>query len=289
MSSGRSDFGMLVGIDGSSGSVHALRWAAARTDRFGSIQPLLTWHYPWWAYSAPAPPPIDEFEASAERDAAAAVGSVPGADILPPIVCRAQAGPTIVDVGATANLIVVGTRGRSGLKDALLGSVSSHVVAHATVPVAVVPAGASIDDRTGRVVVGIDGSVNSRAALLWALHHAPAESTIEVVHSWIYPSSSMPGLAVIPYAVHEDRAQYLLDEEVRVATTAVSPGRHRIVRRLEYGDARGVLKEYAESCDLLVVGARGGGGVAHLLLGSVASALVHQPSTTTVVIPVTEH
>ncbi|MGI9595276.1 MAG: hypothetical protein ACR2QK_03895, partial [Acidimicrobiales bacterium] len=60
--------GMLVGIDGSRGALRALEWAVARIDRFGPVQPLAAWDYPWWAQSAPVPPPIDQFRRSAVDD-----------------------------------------------------------------------------------------------------------------------------------------------------------------------------------------------------------------------------
>lgn len=282
---------LLVGVDGSGGSQHALTWAAAHTGRFGLIQPLTTWQYPWWAYTGPTPPPADEFKRLAQTDAESVLESIPIDRYLPLIVTQGQAGPTLVNVGATSNLIVVGTRGRSGLKDTLLGSVSSHVVAHATKPVAVVPADAPSEDVHKRVVVGVDGSSNSITALVWALEHTDCDSAIEVVHTWAYPPSALPDVTLNPRADFENSALAILDKTVGAALEAKrSKGGHqpekRIVKRLEYGDARAVLRELQQDSDLLVVGARGRGPVAHLLLGSVTSALVHQPTTTMVVVPV---
>jgi nucleotide-binding universal stress UspA family protein len=288
--SGSTEYGILVGIDDSSGSLHALRWAANRTKRFGPIQPLVAWHYPWWAYSSASPPLAKEFEQEARKGATAAVEAVPEADILAPIVCRGQSGPSIVKAGALANLIVVGTRGRSALKDTLLGSVSSHVVAHASVPVAVVPPEAPLGPDETRIVVGVDGSENSTEALLWTIRHTPADATIEVVHSWIYPPSATPEVAMRLRDTGEDIARETLDEVMGKAKSETSDqDRPKLIGRLEYGDPRSVLNEQAQSCDMLVVGARGRGGIAHLLLGSVTSALIHQPATTTVIVPASTH
>ncbi len=282
--------GMLVGIDGSAGSHHALRWAAERTDRFGPIRLLTTWHLPWWAYSAPIPPESDEFKRQAEATLASAA-KVLGDEQAPAVMSRGSAGQVLVDVGASANLIVVGTRGRSGFKDNLLGSVSSFVVSRASVPVAVVPAEAPIEDVHGRVLVGVDGSISSLAALLWAVKHTPQGSTIEVVHGWSYPPSTMSDVATVPSELYEDRAQRVLDDAL-LSLERASGGasrRHEIVSSLVYGDPRSVLAERAPSADLVVLGARSHRGVSHLLLGSVTTSLVHQPVTTTVVVPVTEH
>lgn len=282
--------GVLVGLDGSSGSLHALKWAAARTRRFGLVQPLTTWHCPWWSYIGPTAPPTKEFERQAEQQAMSVLASIPTDRHLPLILCQGQAGPTLAEVGTTSNLIVVGTRGRSGLKDTLLGSVSSHVVAYATRPVAVVPANAPIQDVHNKVVVGADGSSNSIEALVWALEHTADDSTIEVVHTWTYPASALPEMTLNPRSDYEAGATAILNNTVNRALEAVratggAEPAQEIVRRLEYGDARSVLRECQDENDLLILGARGRGAVAHMLIGSVASALVHRPKTTTVIVP----
>lgn len=288
-SNGRSpqkEHGMLVAIDGSGASQHALHWAAARTGRFGPIQPMTVWHCPWWAYSSLVPPPMEDFKNEATKQVAAAVESMSNVEVMAPIICEGRTGPALVEAGAAADLMVLGTRGRSGLKDAMLGSVSSYVVAHATTPVAVVPAQAPVGTEERKIVVGVDGSPNSFHALLWSIRNAPADATIDVVHSWVYPTAATPEVGLKPRVVYEDNARHTLDQMIDRANAALQPDeRRRLVGWLEYGDARGVLNEHARTGDLLVIGARGRGGVAHLLLGSVTSALLHQPVTTTVVIP----
>lgn len=281
---------MVVGIDGSGGSLHALRWAAHRTARFGSLQPVMTWQYPWWAYSSPMPPPVDDFHNQASQAAERALDGLRDVTTAPPIVCRGHAGQTLVEVGATANLIVVGTRGHGGVIDTLLGSVSSHVVANSTVPVAVIPSDAPIDAATRRVVVGVDGSVHALQALIWALKHTPADATVEAVHSWTYQVDPDPsGMSPVSYQACEARAQEVLDKAIASATYAAGDDRPEVVGRLVYGDARPNLRDLTANADLLVLGARGRGGFAHLLLGSVTTALIHQPSLATVVVPATEH
>lgn len=285
----RIDPGVVVGLDGSSGSMNALRWAVARADRFGPVQPVATWRFPWWAHAMPIPPPADQFRqlaVHAVQDAKYLLETLlePGS-VRPAVICRADAGSTLVDVGANENLIVVGTRGRSGLKDTLLGSVSSYVATHARTPVAVIPAQAPTHDLHQRLVVGVDGSVNSIRGLSWAVKHTPPTTTIEAVLCWTYPASTMPDLAAIPRNVYEDQARFVLDEAVDAVHRAVGTMAHKVVRRLEYGDSRSILRHRSESADMLVLGARGLGGLSHLLLGSTTTALVHRPQVPTVVIP----
>lgn len=280
-----TDGTVVVGIDGSSGSLQALRWAVSRSDVLGPVQPVTVWQYPWWAHAAPIPPPVDRFREVADHDIHDAVRSLPDRSCLPPIVCRGNAGETLVEIGQTASLIVVGTRGRSGLHDTLLGSVSSSVVSNATVPVAVIPSGAPIEPVHGRAVVGVDGSALSVEALAWALAHTDDQTEIEAVLGWTYPTTAIPGPAISSRSRFEAQANEILTTAVNAAGDATGIYDRNVLTRAEYGDARAVLRDRAENADLLVVGARGRGGVRHLLLGSVATALVHQPRVPTVVVP----
>lgn len=282
----KHEYGALVGVDDSSGSLHALRWAARRAGRFGSIQPLVAWHYPWWAASAASPRLAEEFASEARRVGEAAVQHLIGVDVRPTIVCQGQAGPSIVQAGGSAGLIVVGTRGRGAMAGNMLGSVSSHVVANATRPVAVVPPSADVDAVESKVVVGVDGSEHSTEAVLWALNNTPPTAMIDLVHCWVYQPLVEMEFSTEFRDEFEEKAQSALNLTLRrVSERATADERNRLVGWLQHGDARTVLADRARDCDLLVVGARGRGGIKHLLLGSVTSSLVHQPVTTTVVVP----
>lgn len=280
----RPTSGMVVGVDGSGPSVHALEWAARRTDRFGPIQPVIAWHYPWWTYVGPPVPPADPFEAVARAEIELAISSVRCRDIEEPIVVRARAASALMSIGSSAGLIVVGTRGRSGLADGFVGSVASAIVARSPVPVAVVPPSAPLDDHRRRVVVGIDGSENSIRALQWAAANVPVTSVIEAVHVWS-PGPQPPALSSAQHeSVHKARAELALEESLSKVARA-GPASPPIRTHLIQGEPRSVLREWSTKCDLLVLGARGRGAVAHLLLGSVTTALAQRPRATTVVIP----
>lgn len=276
--------GMVVGVDGSGPSLHALEWAARRTDRFGPIQPVIAWHYPWWTYIGPAVPQADPFEAAARAEIDQAIASVRSSDIAEPIVVRARAVSSLIDIGASAGLIVVGAHGRSGLAEGFVGSVASGVVTRSPVPVAVVPPSAPLDDHHRRVVVGIDGSPNSMRAMQWAAANVPVTSVIEAVHAWTLEPKP-PGLSAAQHeAAHKARARMVLDQSLAQAAQA-GPVEPPVRAHLAQGDPRSVLREWSTKGDLLVLGARGRGAVAHLLVGSVTTALVQRPRATTVVIP----
>lgn len=281
---------MVVGVDSSPGSTHALAWASKRVEQLGPIQPVRAWTYPPWAVGdsmfgiLPAIPPED-FEDWARQSAEKSLAAIPTDDRTPLMLAQSPAGPALVEAGADANIIVVGTRGRGAVADTILGSVSCHVVHHATVPVAVVPLDADIDGARRRVVVGIDGSENSVRALIWALSTAPDDVVVEAVHAWSYYVSTIPDPDNALIEHNESEAKLTL-ERTSVEAVARAGGKAKEpVLSLAYGDPRSVVRRFSSEADLLVLGARGHRGVAHLLLGSVATGLIHQPLVTTVVVP----
>lgn len=279
---------MVVGIDGSDGSAYALAWAAGQTERFGPVRPVAAWQYPWWTAGGPAAidyvPSYERLADVVRREAEDAVSGIPAASLAPLVVEEGAPGPLLVDHGADAKLIVVGTRGRGAVADALLGSVSCHVVANATVPVAVVPAGAPVEDAHHRVVVGIDGSTNSIDALAWALITTDPAIVIEVVHAWTYIVAAFPVAPTVPIDDLEADAAATLDRTIAAARNAAETDRE-VTRTMVAGDPRSALRAASEHADLLVVGARGHRGFLHALLGSVTTSLVHNPAVTTVVVP----
>jgi nucleotide-binding universal stress UspA family protein len=143
---------IVVGVDGSDASHDALRWAAEEA-RLRSA-PLVAVHA--WSF-VPAQPigdpgmlavPAGDIagQLGAESDAARigldqAVEDALGADSVVELERRlveGDAGEALVAASKDAQLVVVGSHGRSGFKAALLGSVSRHVVDHAACPVVVV-------------------------------------------------------------------------------------------------------------------------------------------------------
>jgi nucleotide-binding universal stress UspA family protein len=143
---------IVVGVDGSDASRDALRWGAEEA-RLRSA-PLVAVHA--WSF-VPAQPigdpgmlavPAGDLagQLGAENDAAQigldqAVEDALGADSdieLERRLAEGDAGEALVAASKDAQLVVVGSHGRSGFKAALLGSVSRHVVDHAACPVVVV-------------------------------------------------------------------------------------------------------------------------------------------------------
>lgn len=148
--------------------------------------------------------------------------------------------------------------------------------------------GLSCVDHRPRVVVGVDGSTGSRAALQWAVEEARLRgAVVEPVLVWhppeyAYAYASTMALVPAPSITEEAalRAKLWLDK----ALEGVPEGTEMRPQLLE-GHAAKVLVQVAEGADLLVVGSRGRGGFAGLLLGSVSRACAHHGTCPVVIVP----
>jgi nucleotide-binding universal stress UspA family protein len=125
------------------------------------------------------------------------------------------------------------------------------------------------DTTPGRIVVGVDGSVSSKQALRWAARLAAADgSRIEAVTAWDYPPSFNAPVDV-DWRPDLDADTILTETLDEVFGDDRPEGLEPVVA---HGQARTVLIEASRGASLLVVGSRGHGGFAGLLLGSVSSA-----------------
>ena len=139
-----------------------------------------------------------------------------------------------------------------------------------------------------RVVVGIDGSDGSRRALAWAFQYAQASGADEVkcVRSyepplaWIDVGSEYEG-PMVARAVEQATAE--LDDTL---SDFDPPTSLKVVRSVQQGLPADVLVEESRDADLLVVGSRGRGGFAGLLLGSVSQRCAERAWCPVVVVPV---
>ncbi len=121
-----------------------------------------------------------------------------------------------------------------------------------------------------RIVVGIDGSSCSSEALEWALRIAATTgATIDAVMAWSLPA--MYGVGYLPgeYDPAGD-AEKIVSETVDATVGATRPEGLRVI--VQQGTAAKVLLDQSEGAQMLVVGSRGHGGFAGLLLGSVSAA-----------------
>jgi nucleotide-binding universal stress UspA family protein len=209
---------------------------------------------------------------------------VPPADRRETITFHGPAGPALVKASDGASLLVVGSRGRGAVASSVLGSVSLQCVHPARVPVVVIPAGTPADDRFGRVVVGVDGSKSSIAALAWALRNTSTQTRVEAIHAWNLGTNAFAEVEALAVEHLEPMALDVVADAVIVARGQAGQPDRDVDVAAHRCDARSLLRAASADADLLVLGAHGHQGVADLLLGSVATALVHQPTVPTVVV-----
>jgi len=286
---------IVVGIDGSDAAVVALRWAVDEAERWSAHLDVV--HA--WTIAAPVSPfgftptwDPSVFETDAKRLVAdamdVALSGHPGVSTEGHAV-RGSRVPVLLSVASKADLLVVGCRGHSSVADFLLGSVSQQCLHHAPCPIAVVRGEAELTDTRGRVVVGVDGSDGSWAALRWAAAEAVnRKATLTVVHAWTLPAAAaLDGIVLGDRDEQEfaEAARGMLDEMTDGVVEQLD-GRPVAVEKFAVQDAAGpALVHSAHDADVLVVGARGQGGFAGLLVGSVSRYCAHHTRAPIVVVP----
>jgi nucleotide-binding universal stress UspA family protein len=136
----------------------------------------------------------------------------------------------------------------------------------------------------GAVVVGVDGSSNSRSALMWAADEARRRNVpCFIVHAWEYPATVMAS----PYVLARSLDVFRTDGERVVADAlAMLEGLGlQTSGHLVRGPAGPALVEAAAEAGVLVVGTKGHGAIMSTLLGSVSEFCVHHASCPVVVVP----
>ncbi|WP_320068759.1 universal stress protein [Micromonospora sp. RTGN7] len=273
---------VVVGVDGSEQALRAVRLAAGEAARRGRA--LRVVHGFIWPLMrvplgpAPGSPPGAGLREQANRLVAEAVAEAetaePGLRVTGEVIDGA-ASAVLVGESPTAALIVLGGRGLGGFATLLIGSVAVQVAAYADCPVLVVRGTARAD---GPVVVGVDGSALSRAAVEFAAEEAATRGVaLRAVHAYRHPGAEGPGdMQPLVYDEGQLRREEhrVLDEsltglEKRWPQVAVE----RVATRQRPAAA---LAEASRSAQLLVVGGRGRGEFTGLVLGSVSHAMLHR-------------
>ncbi|MDI9833112.1 universal stress protein [Streptomyces sp. KAU_LT] len=276
---------VVVGVDGSPSSLTAVE-AAAREARAHGVALRVVHAFgrpparipaggrPWEPASAAGVPQlIDGTLGEAEERARAAA---PGVEAAHEVVVGDPVEVLEIE-SRTASMIVVGSRGLSRFGALMVGSTAGQLAAHASCPVLVVRG----DPRpAGPVLLGVDGSPAARGAVEFAFSEASRHGTdLIALHVWSNRTERAYASPADPPFVTYDEGR-LHDEEERVLAEALGGLGDlypdvRVERRLVRGRVRHTLIEAGADAGLLVVGARGRGGFAGLLLGSVSQAVLH--------------
>ncbi|MEU8344858.1 universal stress protein [Spirillospora sp. NPDC048832] len=277
---------VVVGFDASPAAERALCWAAAEA----SLRqvPLVVCHA--WAWPYPLTPQDEEALEIVRGMGTLALDDgvrlarhiAPGLDVRPLLLKGTPPG-ALLEASADAALTVIGERGTGGFDKLPIGSTALHVPAHADRPVVVVPV--HEQRQTARIIVGVDGSPASEAALRFALREARLhDATLTMVCAWWDPAV-LPGPERLPFT---DPEAIKKQAKARFAA-AVEPCLAdypdvAVERRFVLERAQRVLADNARDAMLLVVGDRGIGSSPRTLLGAVTRAVLHEaPSPVAVV------
>lgn len=285
--------GIVVGIDGSDQSNCALIWAAREAKLRKSTLHLVT------AYTVPifaasgldggyATVDDDVIRQGAEgvlREAAAKVADL---DVdLDARVENGDAAGVLLELSETAELLVFGTRGRGGFLGRLLGSVSSALPAHSECPTVTVPLscaarlgegepGKGVPPKVEKVVtVGVDGSDQARYAVLVAAEQAERSGFSLRIICAVQPYTG--SLSWMPAPV--DREELFAEIQTQLDAGEKWIRNHfpklAIEVQLIEGSPVDVLVKASETSELLVLGTRGRGGFAGMMLGSTTNGVRH--------------
>ena len=266
---------IVVGVDGSESSKDALAWAARQAKVTGATLAVISaWEdtsiwgrSPGWL---PGVDPQTNAVAALDETIREALGSEPGVDLTKEVI-EGHPAPKLLEESKTASLIVVGSSGHGEFAGMLLGSVSAFLVTHAYCPVAIIRDHGGADERehAERIVVGIDGSRSSPDALAWASRQAGlTRAPLSVVIAWHYPTD-YGYMNWLPEGVDfAADAKSVLDQTIE-EVLGPDPGISLTAARVQ-GPPSLVLVDESETAALLVVGCRGHGEFAGMLLGSVS-------------------
>ncbi|ROP36099.1 universal stress protein [Saccharothrix texasensis] len=278
---------IVVGVDGSASALTAVRWAAEEAARHRA--PLELVH----AYLLPRrgyPELVltghevrDAFERQGRQWLADAADSV--RDLVPEVrtsLVVDRPAAAMIAASRGARLVVLGSQGLGGFSGLIIGSVAVSVAAHGKSPVAIVR-GAYRD--TGPVVLGVDGEPAGEEAIAFAFAEASVRgTTLVALLAWTALLAETPYAASlsVDWDEVEDHQRQLLAQ--RLAGWRQEYPDVVVERRVVRERPAKALLDAARDARLLVVGSRGRGGFAGMLLGSTSQALVYHAPCPLVVV-----
>lgn len=260
---------IIVGYDGSPGSELALNWAAREARKRGS---RLTVCHAWAPGDLALPTEPSMFDLlrwqgeEIVNQGLHHAEPTAGPEDVQPLLVLGSPARVLCEHSGTATMTVVGSRGHGGLAGLRLGSVAWQLAGHGQGRVVIVRgSGRPANAAPGPVVAGLDGSAASRAVLAFAaeeaaLRHVPLIAACALADA--------PGHIGGAHELEEQFSSLLTGWEKEHSGVTV-------LRQVTHDTPRAALLEAAAGAQMLILGARGRGGVRGMTLGSVAAVLAH--------------
>jgi nucleotide-binding universal stress UspA family protein len=290
MEAGLTTFGtIVVGVDNSPESNDAIEWARAIAAPDDKIVLLHAWQLPVvTGYDMVVTVDPHEIEQYAKEAVDETVQRLDDPRVVP-VVHQGHPGRSLVAEAdeRNAGLIVVGHRGNSRVS-MMLGSTANYVLHHTKRPVVILRG--EHRPLPARVVVGVDAhdldesTENESVRALRFAYGLPGVERVRVVHAWFLPALAIGMFADVSADLDamDAAAQAAID---RVIEAAGPPPRDvQVVGEPIRGTPEFGLIEESRDADLLVLGSRGRGGFAGLLLGSTSAAVAAHSHAPVVVV-----
>ena len=275
---------VVAGYDGSVDASTALAWAADYADRTGSRLRLVSaWDWPTYQGAPIVYGDYDPKRTVREQLHAAAERCGLPAERLELVVSRGGPARILLHHAESADLLVVGSRGLGGFSRLVLGSVSAACIHHAHCPVAVIRRTTELDPLA-HVVIGVDGTPASLAALHWAMDYADVVGAPLTVLTVLQPVPYGTAQPQPPDDAESDVETWLTDlveKEQMLRPQRLTPEPRIVVTE---GTPSHVMVEFSEAARLVVVGGSANHGLHRVLLGSVSSALARHAESSVVVV-----
>ncbi|MGQ4379781.1 universal stress protein [Streptomyces sp. SAS_267] len=288
---------VVVGLDGSPESLAAADWAARealRTDAHLRVVHAWQWHpyiyAPLAGVAVPAPEddPQREWAERLPHETAASLASVhPGLSVSAERVAE-QPVTVLLAAAEDADLLVLGSRGLSGVAGFLTGSVGQAVVARSRTPIVFVRAaeGSEAVPEIRHVVLGLDLEHADTSVIAFAFEAAARRTAdLRVVHGWSLPAHRGYGGATDAVAEAD-----LLAEAQRRLTDVLHPWREKfpcvqVHEQAVVGGAGPHLVDASRDAELVVVGRRHRRTPVGTHIGPVTQAVLHHSAAPVAVVP----
>ncbi|MFI7679071.1 universal stress protein [Actinophytocola sp. NPDC049390] len=280
---------VVVGVDGSESALDAVRWAADEARRRETLLRIVH------AYQIPTGYPQGFVDVKMLHDVLLAQGkewlvraqevaeeAAPGLTVET-VGVQAPTVPALEREARDAAVLVLGSRGLGGFTGLLIGSTAVTLVTRAACPIVVVRE----PGRDGPVVVGVDGTPASEAAIAFAFAEASArDAELVAVHVWsdlLLEVAFAGEPAMLDVTRLAEEAHGVLGE--RLAGWQEQYPDVVVTREVVRDRATRALLRRAEGARLVVVGSRGRGGFRGLMLGSTSQHLLYHAACPVAVVP----